>query len=110
MSGANEDLLRQGYTKNDDGDWVAPKLRDLSAKAPDSVLVATIEGLLELAKRGELRGLAFAGIMLSGEGATGYTGIRRPYKIVGQIECLKVDVIRAGHHDEGNVRVEWTEE
>lgn len=85
-------------------------LRSITARKADALLVDTIKGLLEVAERGELRGLAFAGIMLSGEGATGYVGIRRPYITVGQLECLKVDVIRAGHHDESNIRIDWTEE
>lgn len=85
-------------------------VRDITARAPDALLVETIEGLLKVAQNGELRGLAFAGMMLSGEGVTGYVGVRRPYLIVAQLECLKADIIRAGHYDESNVRVDWSEE
>jgi hypothetical protein len=85
-------------------------LASISERSPSEEVVKFLESLLEVAKNGQLRGIAVAGILLSGEGVTGYVGIRRPYKTVGQLECLKADIIQAGHWDDGNVRIEWSNE
>lgn len=59
----------------------------------DPVLIESLEGLLEKAKRGEITDYFFAGFVLGGELINSFKATNNTMALLGELRCLEHDLI-----------------
>ncbi len=68
-------------------------LKPIKDTTPDGGVVRILEQLLDDARSGDLRGIAFVGLFKSKKCCDGYRGERSPYLVAGMLEELKLQLL-----------------